>query len=72
MTPDEMPIIGEPPTVSGFYLAVGFCGQGFMMGPGIARNVAHYIARGKPYLDTCLFETLSPLRDFYSKKEALK
>jgi hypothetical protein len=43
-----------------------------MMGPGIARNMAHYIARGKPYLDTYLFDALSPLRDFYAKKEALK
>jgi len=34
--------------------------------------MAHYIARGKPYLDTYLFDALSPLRDFYAKKEALK
>jgi sarcosine oxidase subunit beta len=72
MTPDGLPIIGEAPDVSGFYLAAGLCGQGFMMGPGIARNMAHYIARGKPYLDTYLFDALSPLRDFYAKKEALK
>ena len=72
MTPDGLPIIGEAPNVSGFYLAAGLCGQGFMMGPGIARNMAHYIARGKPYLDTYLFDALSPLRDFYAKKEALK
>ncbi|MGA8858341.1 MAG: FAD-binding oxidoreductase [Candidatus Bathyarchaeia archaeon] len=72
MTPDGLPIIGEAPNVSGFYLAAGLCGQGFMMGPGIARNMAHYIARGNPYLDTYLFDALSPLRDFYAKKEALK
>jgi sarcosine oxidase subunit beta len=71
MTPDGLPIIGEAPTIRGFYLAAGLCGQGFMMGPGIARNMAHCISRGKPYLDNDLFETLSPSRDF-TKEEALK
>jgi sarcosine oxidase subunit beta len=72
MTPDGLPIIGEAPNVTGLYLAVGLCGQGFMMGPGIARNMAHYIARGKPYLDMGLFDALSPRRDFHARKEALK
>lgn len=72
MTPDGLPIIGEAPNVSGFYVAAGLCGQGFMMGPGIARNMAHYIARGTPHLETYLFDALSPQRDFYAKKEALK
>jgi sarcosine oxidase subunit beta len=72
MTPDGMPIIGQSPNVQGFYLAVGMCGQGFMMGPAVARNMAHYIARGKPYLEPDLFDALSPTRDFNAKKEALK
>ena len=71
MTPDGLPIIGEVPKLSGFYLAAGLCGQGLMMGPGIARNLAHCIARGTTYLDSYLFDALSPLRDFYAKKEAL-
>jgi NADPH-dependent 2,4-dienoyl-CoA reductase/sulfur reductase-like enzyme len=52
--------------------SLGLCGQGFMMGPGIGRNIAHYIATGKTYLETSLFESLSPQRDFYARKEALK
>jgi sarcosine oxidase subunit beta len=72
MTPDGAPILGEAADVDGFYLAVGMCGQGFMMGPGIGRNMAHFIATGKTYLETSLFESLSPQRDFYAKKEALK
>jgi sarcosine oxidase subunit beta len=72
MTPDGLPIIGEAPNLSGFYLAAGLCGQGFMMGPGIARNMAHYIARGTTWLDTYLFDALSTSRNFYEKKEALK
>ena len=72
MTPDGSPIVGQASNVSGFYLAVGLCGQGFMMGPGVGRNIAHYIATGKPYLETSLFESLSPQRDFYARTEALK
>lgn len=51
MTPDGLPIMGEPQNVRGFHIAAGLCGQGFMMGPGIARNIAHYVARGTPYLE---------------------
>lgn len=71
-TPDGSPILGQAANLDGLYLAVGMCGQGFMMGPGIGRNMAHYIATGKPYLETSLFESLSPQRDFYARKEALK
>jgi sarcosine oxidase subunit beta len=33
MTPDRTPIIGPVPSVSGFHLAVGFSGHGFMLAP---------------------------------------
>lgn len=72
MTPDGMPVVGEALRVNGLYLAVGMCGQGFMMGPGIARNLAHLVAKGKPYIESDLFNRLSPERDFYGQKEALK
>ena len=71
MTPDGSPIVGQAAKVSGFYLAVGLCGQGFMMGPGIAKNMAHYVATGKTYLEPNPFESLSPERDFNAGKEAL-
>jgi len=55
------------------YLAVGMCGQGFMMGPGIGRNMANLIVNGKPRIDEKIFGTLSFYRDFYGTgKEALK
>lgn len=72
MTPDGYPIVGES-EISGFFLAVGMCGQGFMMGPGIGKNLADLIAKGKPDIDEKIFESLSPKRDFYAGKvEALK
>ncbi|MGI6359168.1 MAG: NAD(P)/FAD-dependent oxidoreductase [Bacillota bacterium] len=33
MTPDRTPIIGAAPSVSGFHMAVGFSGHGFMLSP---------------------------------------
>ena len=57
----------------GLYLGIGMCGQGFMLGPGVGRNLAELIAHGRPLLDSEVFAMLSPERDFYAKKEeALK
>ncbi|MGD0250282.1 MAG: FAD-binding oxidoreductase [Thermoplasmata archaeon] len=73
MTPDGSPIIGWAPKVKGLLLGVGMCGQGFMLGPGVGRNLASLVARGRPEIDTEVFALLSPARDFYAaKKEALK
>ncbi len=73
MTPDGLPICDGVKEVEGLYLAVGMCGQGFMMGPSVGRNMANLIIHGKPLIEEKVFNTLSLYRDFYaSKKEALK
>jgi sarcosine oxidase subunit beta len=73
MTPDGSPICGKVNEVEGLYLAVGMCGQGFMMGPGVGKNIASLILSGKPLMDQQIFDTVSFYRDIYnSKKEALK
>jgi len=73
MTPDGSPVLGKAPQVEGFVLGVGMCGQGFMLGPGVGRNLASLVARGAPRIDREVFDLLSPTRDFYKgKKEALK
>ncbi len=73
MTPDGSPVVGKTPNVDGFVLGVGMCGQGFMLGPGVGRNLASLVARGTPLIDREVFDLLSPARDFYrGKKEALK
>ncbi len=72
MTPDGVPVVGPAPRTEGLYLAVGMCGQGFMLGPGVAKNLASYIAHGKPDIDTNVFEMLSPSRNFHKAKELLK
>jgi len=73
MTPDGSPILGRAPGVPGLVLAVGMCGQGFMLGPGVGKSLAALIVHGKPSIPSEIFDLLSPSRDLYaSKKEALK
>ncbi|HWR10685.1 MAG TPA: FAD-dependent oxidoreductase [Rectinemataceae bacterium] len=46
MTPDGLPIIGYPEKARNFLQAVGMCGQGFMMGPGLGKILAESIVSG--------------------------
>jgi len=44
MTPDGFPIVDFPPALKGYALAVGMCGQGFMLGPGLGETIASRIS----------------------------
>jgi sarcosine oxidase subunit beta len=72
MTPDGSIILDRVREIEGMYLAVGMCGQGFMLGPGVGRCMASLILHDEPTLPADVFETLSFYRDFRAKKEALK
>jgi len=73
MTPDGVPVVGESKKMKGFYMGIGMCGQGFMMGPGVGKNLASLIDSRRPLLEKEVFDMLSPERDFYrEKKELLK
>ena len=50
MTPDGFPVVDFPGALKGYVLAVGMCGQGFMLGPGLGEAVAAHIA-GSPSPD---------------------
>ncbi len=69
MTPDGKPIVGFDQEVDGFFHAIGMCGQGLMLGPGLADMIALAIAEGQE--DEEVFADLSPYRDF-SGEELLK
>ncbi len=69
MTPDAKPIVGFDRDVEGLFHAVGMCGQGLMLGPGLAEIIALAIVEGKE--DPEIFADLSPYRD-YSGKELLQ
>jgi sarcosine oxidase subunit beta len=69
-TPDGSPIIGQcgPPS---HYVAVGMCGQGFMLGPGVAALMARLITGEATTEDAEVLDELGPDRNFGSE-EALK
>lgn len=47
MTPDRHPIIGQAPTLEGFYLANGFSGHGFQHAPIVGKLLAEMILEGR-------------------------
>jgi sarcosine oxidase subunit beta len=52
LTPDEMPIIDH---VDGVYVAAGFCGHGFAIGPVVGQLLSEWLLDGKPSLDLSAF-----------------
>ena len=47
MTPDGQPIVGYAREAENLLLAVGMCGQGFMLGSGLGKILSELIADGK-------------------------
>ncbi|MDD5765557.1 MAG: FAD-binding oxidoreductase [Candidatus Marinimicrobia bacterium] len=43
MTPDGFPIVGFTKEVDNFFLTVGMCGQGYMIGPGLGKIVSEIL-----------------------------
>ena len=73
MTPDGVPIVSNVDAIRGLTLAVGMCGQGFMLGIGVGEEVASLAVDGKYMLPPEASDTLRFERNFYAgKKEALK
>ena len=64
MTPDGFPLVGWAREVRGLLLAVGMCGQGFMLGPGLGEILAHLVQDKLPAKDREILEFLSPYRVF--------
>lgn len=64
-TPDGFPIVGKT-EVDGFILAVGMCGQGFMLGPGIGKLICRLLTKNIRQLadDKENLQTLKLCRDF--------
>jgi sarcosine oxidase, subunit beta len=70
-TPDGFPIVGASAELPGFINAIGMCGQGFMLGPGLGELIAR-VATGETREDDLhILESFQPVRD-YSGMEAFK
>jgi glycine/D-amino acid oxidase-like deaminating enzyme len=55
VTPDAVPVIDEVARIPGFFIASGFSGHGFGIGPGAGRLVADMVAGDTPVVDPSPF-----------------
>ncbi len=70
-TPDGSPIVGRSKTLEGYINAVGMCGQGYMLGPGVGALVARLVTNTLTKDDEEILHELRPDREF-AGTEALK
>ena len=64
MTPDGNPIVGKVNEIEGYVNAVGMCGQGFMLGPGLGELLSRLVTDKISFQDKEILETFSNNRDF--------
>ena len=69
MTPDGFPIVGWARELEGYMLAVGMCGQGFMLGPGLGELIARMIQGKSSEDDRETLTYLSPYREFKGQEK---
>jgi len=68
MSPDGFPIVGKARELDNFYQAVGMCGQGFMLGPGMAQLICRLITQDYDSDDRQTLKSFDPYRDFKGKE----
>ena len=64
MTPDGFPIVGEAPELPGYVYAVGMCGQGYMLGPGLGSLLVRMVQGNLSENDREAIYHLRPDRTF--------
>ena len=69
MTPDGNPIVGRVNEIEGYVHAVGMCGQGFMLGPGLGELLSRLLTEKLNSRDKEILDTLSYSRDFGAEEE---
>ncbi len=71
MTPDGSPLVGWADAPEGYLMAIGMCGQGVMLGPGLGELLARMVTDRLTEEDRATLEELAPTRAF-AAGEALK
>jgi len=64
MTPDGFPIVGKMKENEKFIQAVGMCGQGFMLGPGLSELIDRIVDDRLTKEDLMVLKSFDPYRDF--------
>ncbi|MEN3382179.1 MAG: hypothetical protein V7608_2223, partial [Hyphomicrobiales bacterium] len=54
-TPDTIPVISPVDTLPGFFLATGFSGHGFGIGPAAGKLAAEIITGDTPFMDPAAY-----------------
>ncbi|MBL8894714.1 MAG: FAD-binding oxidoreductase, partial [Rhizobiales bacterium] len=57
-TPDAVPVISAVPSLPGFFMATGFSGHGFGLGPGAGKLMAELVTGSVPCVDPAPFRYL--------------
>jgi sarcosine oxidase, subunit beta len=71
MTPDGSPLVGWAEELAGYLMAIGMCGQGFMLGPGLGELLSRMVLDRLTVEDHEVLAELSPVRVF-GGQEVLK
>ena len=71
MTPDGFPIVGRAAAIENYIHAVGMCGQGFMLGPGLGELLTRIARNEETEDDRHILQSFLPTREFKGV-EALK
>lgn len=69
MTPDGFPIVGRARELEGYLLAVGMCGQGVMLGPGLGELLTRLVLDRTTPHDLETLSYLSPYRAFEGQEK---
>lgn len=68
LTPDVIPIIDRPDPDRSIFIAAGFSGHGFALGPSVGKQLAEWITQGRPSIDLHKFR-LSRFTDGTAERE---
>ena len=69
MTPDGFPIVGRVRELEGYIYAVGMCGQGYMLGPGVGVLLTHLVQDDLTSLEKEILDELSLYREFGAEEK---
>jgi len=64
MSPDGFPIVGRSKEIPNLINAVGMCGQGYMLGPGLGELISRIVTDELSEDDTRALKSFDPYRDF--------
>jgi len=64
MSPDGAPLVGWSREIDGYFMAIGMCGHGFMLGPGLGEVIDRVVRDDCTEDDRMILEGLSPDRSF--------